>query len=135
MLRPDDFVKGQLAMYGWQRGHPYGGHLASCAIMSTLANRQKLGWGTWLDVISNAHKYSATIEQPTVFPQIWDPGFVRVLHEVDGIYEGSIDYASGGVYWFDSALPVTHAFFQSKILNDPEVHKRVRNMNSLMFFI
>lgn len=135
MLRPDDFVRGQLAMYGWRHGHTYGGHLASCAVMSVLANRQKLGWGTWLEVLANAPKVSATVEEPTEFPQIWDPGFIRVLAEVDAIYDGSQDYASGGVYWFDSAKPVTNAWFQSKILDHIDVHKRVRDLNSIMFFI
>ena len=132
MLRQDDFCKAQLVLKGWQHGNQFGGHLSSCMVMSCLANRQKLGWGSWLEILDNIPKYSATIEQPTGTPSIWEPSFVRLLHEVEIIYDGSKDYANGGVYWFDSSQPVTNPWFQEKLLNNLDTHPKVGDMNSLM---
>jgi hypothetical protein len=134
LLRQDDFQKAQLALAGWRHGRDFGGHLAPCLIMSCLANRQRLGWGNWLEVIEGMPKYSATVEQPVGFPQVWEPNFVRLLHEVESIYDGSKDYANGAVYWFDSSKPVDNTWFQEKILNDKEAHPKVGDMNSLMLF-
>ena len=132
MLRQDDFQKAQLVLTGWRHGREYGGHLASCIIMSCLANRQRAGWGNWLDVIDRIPERSATIEQPTGTPLIWEPGFTRLLHEVEAIYDGSQDYAKGAVYWFDSAKPVTNPWFQTHILDEHRI--KLGDMNSLMFF-
>lgn len=134
MLRQDDFQKAQLVLTAWRHGNVYGGHLASCIIMSCLANRQRLGWGNWLEILDGVPSRSATIEQPTGTPSIWEPNFVRLLHEVEAIYDGSKDYAKGAVYWFDSSKPVTNPWFQEKILGDKEAHPRVGDMNSLMLF-
>lgn len=102
--------------------------------MSCLANRQRLGWGSWLEIIDAIPNYSATIEQPTGTPQIWEPSFVRLLHEVEAIYDGSVDYAKGAVYWFDSSKPVDNPWFQEKILNHRDEHPKIADMNSLMLF-
>ncbi len=134
MLRQDDYQKAQLVLTGWRYGRKFGGHLASCIVMSCIANRQKLGWGNWLDVIDRIPEKSATIEQPTGTPAIWEPQFVRLLHEVEAIYDGSQDYAKGAVYWFDSAEPVTNSWFQEKILGDLPHHPKVGDMNSFMYF-
>ena len=101
-------------------------------IMSCLANRQKAGWGTWLDIFEDIPKYAATIEQPTGIPSIWEPAFVRLLHEVEAIFDGSKDYANGATYWLDSAKPVTNPWFKEKLLDNKESHPVIGNMNSLM---
>jgi len=134
LLRQDDFIKGQVVLTGWRYGHEFGGYLGSCIVMSCLANRQKLGWGNWLDILDSIPKYSATTEQPLGTPSIWEPNFVRLLHEVEGIYDGSKDHSSGAIYWFDSSKPVTNLWFKEKILDDSIAHPRVGNMNSLMLF-
>lgn len=132
MLRQDDYQKAKLVEAGWLYGHKYGGHLASVMIMSCLANRQRLGWGSWLEILNSIPKYSATIEQPTGTPVIWEPAFIRLLHEVEAVADGSKDFSNGAVYWFDSAEPVTNPWFKEKILD--EHRSRVSDMNSLMFF-
>lgn len=134
MLRQDDFQRSQLVLAGWRYGHEFGGHLASCLIMSCLANRQRLGWGSWVEVIESIPKYSATIEQPLGYPSVWEPNFVRLLHEVESISDGSKDYANGAVYWFDSSKPITNPWFSEKILGDSQAHPKTGDMNSLMLF-
>ena len=135
MLRQDDFCKAQLVLAGWKHGHEFGGHLGSGMIMSCLANRQKLGWGTWTEIIDRIPEKCATIEQPSGTPSVWEPQFVRLLHEVEAIYSGSQDYAKGGLYWFDSSKEVTNPWFKERILGDLDVHKKVCDMNSLMVFM
>ena len=100
--------------------------------MSCLATRQKVGWGSWMEIIDAIPSRSATIEQPTGVPSIWEPNFVRLLHEVESISDGSKDYGNGALYWFDSAKPVTNPWFAEKILGDKVAHPVVGNMNSLM---
>jgi hypothetical protein len=133
LLRQDDYIKSRLVTVMWQNGRDYGGHLASCMIGSVLANRFRLGWGTWLQVLDNIPKYSATIEQPAGTPAIWEPEFVKLLHEVEGIFDGTQDYAKGGLYWADTRYIETD-FFKDKILADKERHPSIGSMNSLMIF-
>jgi hypothetical protein len=134
LLRQDDFNQSQLVLAGWRHGREYGGHLASCMIISCLANRQRLGWGNWLDIIDSIPKYSATIEQPGGFPLVYEPNFMRLLQEVPSMYDGSKDYAKGAVYWLDSAKPITNPWFTEKIIGDANAHPKIGDMNSLMLF-
>jgi hypothetical protein len=133
MLRQDDFQKAQLVVTMWRHGREYGGHLASCMIGSCLANRVRLGWGSWLEVLDRIPNFAATTEMPTGTPQIWSPEFVRLLHEVEAIYDGTVDHAKGAVYWADTRRIET-PFFREKIMGQPESHPRVVDMNTLVLF-
>lgn len=134
MLRQDDFMKSQLVLTGWRWGKQYGGHLAACIVMSCIMNRVRLGWGSVLEVLDRLPNFAATTEMPTGTPSPWEPGFIRLLHEVEGIYDGSgEDYSKGSLYWCDSR-DINTQFFRDKILADPEVHRRVADMNTLMCF-
>jgi hypothetical protein len=136
MLRQDDFLKGQLVMYGWRAGHKYGGHLASTAIMNVIANRVKLGWGSWLEVIHDMPLKSAIVEKSDEMPLLWDPVFIKLLHAVEGVFDSSSpDLSNGAVYFVDLAEPVTNPWFQEKILDHLEIHRRVADLNSLTFFV
>lgn len=134
MLRQDDAQKAKLVEVGWLYGREFGGHLASCVIMSCIANRQRLGWGSWLDIIAGIPSKAATIEQPVGVPSVWEPNYVRLLHEVESIFDGSKDYANGAVYWADTAKPIDNPWFAEKILGNLENHPKVGDMNSLMWF-
>jgi hypothetical protein len=135
VLRQDDLLKGQLVMYGWLHGKEHGGHLAAEAIMSVIANRVRAGWGTWLDVLAQAPSRSATLEQPTGIPDIWSPGMVRLLHAVEGIYEGSAKDLSHGAMYFADSTKIDNPWFKDKILGDLSTHRKVADMNALMFFL
>lgn len=134
MLRQDDYQKSQLVTVGWLHGKEYGGHLASCMVMNCLMNRVRCGWGSLLEVIERLPLFAAEQVQPSGFPQIWEPGFVRLLHEVDLIYDGSgVDYSKGALYWADLRR-VERQWFKDKILANPETHPRIADFNSLAFF-
>lgn len=133
MLRQDDYQKAQLVLIGWRYGQEYGGHLASCMVMSCLMNRVRKGWGTLLEVLDRIPNFAATTEIPVGTPSIWEPQFVRLLHEVEGIYDGTMDYAKGAVYWADTRR-IDTPFFRDKILTNPDDHPRVVDMNTFMCF-
>lgn len=136
MLRQDDFQKSQLVLTGWRWGRQYGGHLASCMVMSCIMNRVHAGWdgGNVLAVLDHIPNFAHTTEMPTGTPAIWEPQFIRLLHEVESIYDGTQDYSNGALYWCDTR-EVNTPFFKDKILGDNESHRRVVEMNTLACFI
>lgn len=95
-------------------------------------NRVRLGWGNVLEVIDSIPKFAATTEMPTGTPSIWEPNFVRLLHEVEGIFDGTRDHAKGATFWCDTRF-IDTPFFKEKILNNPD-HPRVGEMNTLALF-
>ena len=123
MLRQDDWVKSLLVLEAWRQGQGFGNHQIPMIILGCLANRQKLGWGTYLDILKGVPKFSATLVQPNreLYPDIWSPDFVKLLHAVDGVYDGSIaDPALGGRYWADLSkgrAGLTNPWFVEKILD------------------
>lgn len=135
MLRIDDYIKSQIVTTGWRYGNMYGqgGHLTACIVMSCIANRQRYGWGDYFSIIEGIPKYSAEIGTPTGFPQTWSPEFIRCLHEVEGIYDGTLDYAKGGVYWCD-LRKIETPFFKEVILGQLDLHPKVVDMNSFAVF-
>jgi hypothetical protein len=142
MLKHDDFVKGQLVAMGWRFGQVYGGGpLAGQMVMSSLANRVRAGWGSWLDVLERVPQTMAESELPPLkFPSVWEPSFVKLLHAVDSIYEYSLsDMTHGGLFWCD-LNNIGRPWFQEKIiapiqeLTGLRQHPAVANMNSLTFF-
>ena len=122
MLRQDDFVKSLVALEAWRQAKDFG-QQPVLMVAGCLSNRQKLGWGGWLEMLERLPKFSATLAQPNreKFPDIWDAAFVKILQAIDGIYDGSIgDPALGGLYWADLSkgrAGVTNPWFQEKILD------------------
>lgn len=134
MLRQTDFEKAQLVLTGWRYGKEYGGHLPAMMIMGCLANRVRCGWGSWLEVIERIPNFAADNIIPTGFPSIWDNNFVKLLHEVESIHEGSgIDVSKGALYWAD-LRKIERDWFKDKILKDPTAHPRIADCNSLTLF-
>lgn len=104
-------------------------------ILGCLANRQKLGWGNYLEVLKSLPKFSAVTELPNrdKFPDIWEQNFVRLLHAVDGVYDGSMpDPSMGGLYWAD-LKNVTNPWFKEKVIDNP-LHSICANQNSFTIF-
>jgi hypothetical protein len=133
MLRTDDFVKGQLVLYGWRAGRAWGGHTASCLILSVLANRHKRGWGAYMDLLADAPNKAGSDFDDTAIPNLWDPNFVRLLHEVESIFDGSMDHAKGALYYCDSTK-IDNPWFKQFILDKPDEHARIGGMDTLMLF-
>lgn len=139
MLRQDDFQQSLVLLECWRQGHSFGNHQIPTMVAGCLANRTRLGWGSWLDVLRGVPKFSAVIEQPNrdKFPDIWEPNFVKLLHTISGIWDGSVpDPALGGLYWADLSQGVngiTNPWFRDKILKSPQ-HTACANQNSFTIF-
>jgi hypothetical protein len=103
-------------------------------VMSALANRVKCGQGSWLEVIERIPKYAAEYKQPDGFPSIWDQTLVRLLHEVESIYDNSgKDITDGALFWCDLRRVETD-WFRNTILANQTQHPRVADFGSLTFF-
>ena len=96
-------------------------------------NRVKRGHGTLLEVIDRIPLYAAENEVPTGTPVVWEPTFLKLLHSVEGIFDGTLDTAKGGIYWADLRKIETE-FFKEKILKNPDEHPRIVDMNSFSVF-
>jgi hypothetical protein len=140
MLKQDDYIKSRLIEVGWRFGKNYGGHMAGQLVMHALANRVRLGWGSWLQVIDNVPNFMAEENLPPLeHPSVWEPAFVKLLHAVDGIYDGSTpDLSKGALYWAD-LQHVERPWFKEKIIQAKKddgapAHHRIVDMNSLSFW-
>jgi len=145
MLKVEEIHKSLLVSVGWRFGQSYGGgYLSAQMVMAVLANRVRSGQGQWFDVINRIPAFMAENElPPLVFPNVWDGSFVKLLHVVEGVYEGSAtDLSKGALYWADLNR-IERPWFKEKIV-DPikedgphageRQHAIVANMNSLSFF-
>lgn len=141
VLKQDDYIKGRLVELGWRFSRSYigAGHIAGQMIMHTLANRVRVGWGSWLQIVDRVPMFMAESELPPLeHPSVWDAGFIKLLHAVDGIYDGSIpDLSKGALYWCELSR-IHKPWFKDKIVDATEVnglrrHPIVANMNGLVF--
>lgn len=145
MLKQDDFIKAKLVELGWRFSQSYGGgHLAGQLVMHVLANRFRTGWGSWLSILDRVPVFMAEKELPKLeYPSVWEPVFVKLLHVVDGVYDGSTpDLSKGALYWGDLGK-IESSWFLEKIVQAKKedqngdlvpVHPRVNDMNSLSFW-
>ena len=140
-MKIEDLQKSKLVEIGWRFGQSYGGgHLAAQHVMSVVANRVRAGWGQWLEVLNDIPKYMAESQMPPLeFPNVWEGNFVKILHVVDGVHDGSAkDLSNGALYWADTSR-IENPWFLEKIVratkeNGQRQHPTVANMNSLTFF-
>jgi hypothetical protein len=76
---------------------------------------------------------------PLVHPSIWQPEFVKLLHAVEGIFDGSVqDITHGGLYWGRLDC-IQRPWFREHIIDAVREdglrqHARVSDLNSLSFW-
>jgi len=141
ILKIEDIQKSVLVSLGWRFGQSYtGGYLAGQMVMSTLANRVRSGWGNWLEVLEKVPFFMAENELPPLkYPNIWDGNFVKLLHVVEGVFDGSAaDLSKGALYWADLTRIERPWFVNLMEATNEETgmrqHPIVASMNSLTFF-
>ncbi len=145
MLKHDHLIQSKLVETGWRFGQVYGGgHLPGQMVMSALANRVRKGWGSWLHVLQGVPDFMAENEMPPlVYPiNVWDSNFVKLLHAVEGIYDGSAQDLTKGALFFADLTKIERGWFQEHIISamdfgmnaELRLHPIVSNMNSLTFF-
>jgi hypothetical protein len=147
MLRQDDYFKSLLIQTAWRFTHQYGGHMAGQGVMHVLANRVRCGWGNWFQVIDGVPNFMAESELPPLkHPSVWEPGFVKMLHAVDGIFDGSLPdmnkskiTGQSALYWGD-LKKIERPWFKEHIIDALDVttgmrqHPIVGNQGTLTFF-
>lgn len=148
MLKQESYQQARLVEIGWRWASQYnGGHLAGQMVMHAMMNRTRCGWGSILENIDRIPQYMAEYEMPPLkHPSIWEPTFVKLLHAVDGIADGSApDLSHGALYWGDLGH-IERPWFQSLMsaVSPPieedgsgvslRQHPIVANINSLTFF-
>ena len=141
LLKVEDMQKSVLVSLGWRFGQSYGGgYLAAQMVMSTIMNRQRAGWGNHFEVMERVPSFMAENELPPLkYPGVWEGGFIKLLHLVDGVFDGSaVDLSKGALYFCDLAR-VERPWFKSLIeaINEEtglRQHPIVASMNSLTFF-
>jgi hypothetical protein len=145
LLKIEEIQQAKLVELGWRYGQFYcGGYVAGQMIMSVFMNRVKCGWGNHLDVMTKVLPFAAENElPPLIYPGVWDGNFVKLLHVVTGVFDGSIADMSKGSLYFADLNKIERPWFQEKIV-DPikedgptagqRQHPIVANINSLSFF-
>src|SRR5208283_4105360 len=141
MLKVEDLQQSLLVGVGWRFGQSYGGgHLAAQMVMSVIANRVRAGFGNWFDVIHKIPNFMAEKELPPLeFPGVWDGSFVKLLHVVGGVFEGSAMDLSKGALYFGDLNHIERPWFKEKVVdalkdNGERQHPLVASLNSLSFF-
>jgi len=119
----------------WRYANQYGGHLPVLMVAQTFRNRLTKGvGGSWKEIFENAHKYSATIEQPGGFPDTYDKNFIKILSEIDPIYEGTAKDIVEGAIFFGDTTNITNNWFLENISRNTANHNRTANTSTLTFW-
>jgi hypothetical protein len=139
MSRQAEVIKSWLALESWRYGHHYGGDNAMTSIACCIANRYRKGWGSWHEILRDIPMYSALALEdiPIGYPNPNDPSFVRLLVNVDKIFDNQFDDkrngSNEGVFFGDLAK-ITRPWFLENIVRNPTEHQCVCNISTLSFW-
>jgi len=134
LLRAEDFIKSEIALASWRYGSHYGAEKASILIAQTLANRNRK-WGTpWLELLTKAPQFDAAPPTTTGYPNIWDRSFLKLLLEMDGLFDGTRKDDTNGALYFGDTTNIQSKWFLMKIARNHDEHQIVAAMNSLTFW-
>ena len=141
ILKIEEIQKSVLVSLGWRFGQSYGGgYLAGQMVMATLMNRVKAGWGSHLEVFERVPFFMAENDLPPLkWPGVWDGSFVKLLHVVEGVFDGSAADLSKGALYFADLTRIERPWFVNlmEAINEEtgmRQHPIVASMNSLTFF-
>lgn len=136
MLRPREFVSSLLLEAAWGEAAHHGGVKPVQMVAQCLANRVRLGWGSWHRVLDTWQQYRASrLPRRMALPEPGDPRFLQLLPSIDAIYDNSFeDLVKAGIFWADAAeLADPSDFFREHVLNGSE-HNRVAQSASLIIW-
>lgn len=132
-VRTDDFVKAQIALTAWRYASHYGSHTPQVLVAQVIANRFRRGWGQWLELVERMPKYQSAPPAKTGYPDLWDKSFLRVLNEMDTIYDGTSKDTVNGAVYFGDTTDIQNEWFLEKICRSGE-YNRVHEMGTLVFW-
>lgn len=139
MSRQAEVIKSWLALEAWRFGHHFGGERASTTIACAIANRVKQGWGSWYEVLRDIPMYSALALEdiPTGYPNPSDLAFVRLMVNVDKIFNNEFDDKANGAneaVFFGDLAKITRPWFLENIVRNATEHSMVCNLGTLSFW-
>lgn len=144
MLTSRDYVKSMLLDIAWFEASSLGAVTPMQMVAQCLANRVRLGWGSWSEVFSRIytpgpHAMTRTriLDRLMVrqSPNIADPRFTQMLAHVDRIYDNTAeDLAKGGTYWADLQQVVFDRRFEKSIMQNPTEHPRTSQQGTFCCF-
>jgi hypothetical protein len=128
-------IKGHLVTIAYNATvAQYGGSTAGTMVMWAIANRVRKAGMDWSSAINTISDYMQNGEGiPNIMPNIWDASFLALSQIVDDVYDGrGKDLSCGGLYWADTAKPISDDFMND-IVRNPGL-SRTAQMNSLQFW-
>ncbi len=121
-----EFEKSILALALWREDRS-GGMDGMTAVGNCLHNRTKTWKQSWSQVVEGKNQLSSMTylgdSQTVLYPDPRDPGFIKLLQAVDGIYAGTgTDLSNGGLYYAALGNITPGGWFQREIVGEPEEH-------------
>jgi len=105
-------------------------------VAQCIANRVRLGWGSWHQVMFELPIYSAVSQAARIQPKLPeqnDPRFLLLLSSIDQIYDNSFeDLVGAGVFWADLNM-ISSAWFQTNVMRNRE-HARIAQSGTLVIW-
>ena len=149
-----EFVVSVVSLFAWRESALLapGSRPAMIGIVHCLANRVLAGmWGSdWLLILRHSREVSShDLEPGNDYPDLWNPDWRWLTEQVGKIYDNrrpddvtcSADMMQAGfpggnrpgLFYANLQLPL-RAWFQEKIVSDPENHPRTAECQPLVFF-
>jgi hypothetical protein len=147
-MTSEQYIKAQLAALAWREGYEQGGVNNSLAVAFVIKNRVRAGWGEWLELIQRHETWSAYNHNELdhkSHPDPREPDFQRLLQQIDGIYDGSLQdkltvapktkegEGRPGLY-YGHLNKITREWFLENIVRKPELHPRTSQVGEVTFF-
>lgn len=144
MLTSRDYIKSLLLDISWFEAAALGGVKPMQMVAQCIANRARLGWGDWAQVLSQVYTPGPhalprfrLMDRLIVrhLPDVSDPRFTQMLSAVDRIYDNTFeDLVKGGTYWADLQLGTFDRQFEQLIMKNSEAHPRTAQSGTFCIF-
>jgi hypothetical protein len=151
-MKDTAFITSMLALQCWRDGKDEGFD-AMMGIAFTIRNRVRAGWygGNWLDILAHHQEWSATTATPSI--ELPDPrinSFMKLLQQIDGVFNGMVDdnitIKQDGVsnliitgpppvaLYYGRMDKIDNPWFLENISRKGELHPRIAQVGLISFF-
>ena len=145
-MQSDEFIKSTAALLAWREENSNGLN-GMLAVILLLRNRVRAGKAkgfpdSWMGNITQKNAFSSMTVigdgQTVKYPDPRDPVFVRLLQEVDGIYDNTTadNLTHGALYYADLSSPAYKPgnWFDRNIVQNPARFPRVTTVGTTTYF-
>jgi hypothetical protein len=133
MTRIDDFAKCLMISTAWKYASHFGGADNMTGMLHVIKNRQKAGFGDYIQIVDTMSRYEACPPVTTTNPSPWDRRFLQLLQVVDSVCDDTRkDHTNGALYAGDLTC-ITNDWFLEKVARSPD-KQRCGDNNSWTYF-